>query len=331
MLLVASWAVFASGGLSGQGASVDRFVRAASAVGVADFSIAVLLIVVVSLAVNPFQTKLVKVLEGYWRPVGIRSLLIQRCIERQKGFRKRLDIAATSLAQPTWFQVLCEQLLDEANVAESRHRQRKHARARRSANYPPPSRRRPNIDADGNQLELTDRIMPTRLGNALRVAEDDAMTRFGIDSIAFIPLCFSVADDRQIDLLNDAQTALDVAVKFVYVWWILACLSFVVFFDDGPFLIAALGAFLLSMISYEAAVDAARVYGIAMNRMIHLYRLDVLAKLGFMPHPMNLRDEQSLHESINSLFFERPNHAATELKYWASSRSTSVESGAASD
>ena len=132
---------------------------------------------------------------------------------------------------------------------------RQHARAKTAA-YP----LRPSDEERAQAAEdedIADRLMPTRLGNALRVGEDFAGDRFGLDAVRVVPYLINLAPASTVELVEDARTELDVAVKFVYVWLVCSAFSLIAFANDGLWLLVPIACFGLGILSYDGAVRAA--------------------------------------------------------------------------
>lgn len=289
-LVVFGGATALSGGFMEE-ASLARLSEGISSIGVSELGLAVFAVFLVSLVVNSFQTRMVKWLEGYWRPVGLRMLLIERGLVRHGGLRRRFDLDKTTQASPSIWQRYCLSRMPPSRQAEFLARYRRWARDR-AAFYP----RRPSRAKWTNARpgEIVDRLMPTRLGNALRNAEDFAGLRYGLDAIRAVPYLLDVAGDDMRNQVDDAQTEIDVTAKLVYVWGLCTLIGLVAYIDDGPWLAVPVVTMVLSWASYEAAVLAAENYGAAIVRLVDLYRFDLMVQL-HGPLPNDLKEERKVN------------------------------------
>jgi hypothetical protein len=139
-------------------------------------------------------------------------------------------------------------------------------------------------------------ILPTRFGNVVRAFENYAHDRWGLDAIPVWP--------RIEALLSEQERDLHVAAK-TYVAFFLNCI--VVASLVGAALIADavvnqplsslwlwlyVVPFLLALLFYRFAVDAAARWGSEVRSSIDLHRLELYERLGLRP-PHDIDDERS--------------------------------------
>jgi hypothetical protein len=133
------------------------------------------------LVVQPFQLRLVRLLEGYaWVFSQTGRVLNAIAVELQRRRLQRLDQMAFSVA---------------GNAEEAQ--QQLLATVQRRTYYP----RDPS------------NMLPTRLGSALRAAEDRAGQRYGLDINACMPRLYPYLSERLTQVFNDRRNQLDVAVR----------------------------------------------------------------------------------------------------------------------
>jgi hypothetical protein len=282
-----------SGGFTGQ-ASFDRLRQELEATSLVEIGLAAFAVLLVALVSNSFQTKLVKILEGYWKPTGLRGRFLERGLALHDARRLKFGVNQTDQWKPNWWQNAWLDRLPAERRAEMRMRHQEWAREQ-YVFYP----RRPSDSefAEAEEGEILDRLMPTQLGNALRHAEDFAGQRFGLDAIQVVPYLIDIAEPNMVELVEDARTELDVSVKFVFVWFVCSIVGVVAFFDDGPWLLAPLAAFILGWLSYRGAVSAAQGYGLSLVQLVDLYRFDLMVKLHW-PLPADLHWETEYNMAI---------------------------------
>jgi hypothetical protein len=172
------------------------------------------LVLVVSLVVQPLQFRLVQLLEGYWESTPLASLaepcakvqaLRRTAVEEANmvDFQTEAERAATTSTPPPGHDAA------EADEVEQSKRRQMLARAGRAASdlrylYPRP-----------------DRLMPTRLGNALRAAEDRAGERYGLDTVTTWPRLFPLIPDKLAAGVIDLRNQLDLAARLSVTFFLL--------------------------------------------------------------------------------------------------------------
>jgi hypothetical protein len=126
------------------------------------------------------------------------------------------------------------------------------------------------IDARLNSYPESNRLLPTRLGNVLRAAEDDLPLRDDEDLEGFVirhhdQLPSSIKDEHK-----DYRTRLDMYCCLVLVFAALVPLAISLLIGLSPTwgvgLFAAAYA-IMAYVSYEAAIASARGYGQALHEI----------------------------------------------------------------
>lgn len=285
--------ILLSGSLT-DSASLSSLRSGLAQTSITELALVALAAVLTAITLNAFQTRMTKLLEGYWRPTGARCYVMERCLAREAERRFAHGVNQTAQWRPTkwesfWIQRLPQNRRD---VVKLRNQEWAHARF---IAYPPRPRRQLTGAAGGSGD--TDRLMPTRLGNALRSAEDYAGNRFGIPAVKAVPYLLSVADETTATQVGDARTALDVCVSFTWIWVLCTTAGLFAFLDDGPWLVVPALTAILASSFYEAAIAAAHAYGRRLSQLVDLYRFDVLVRLHW-PLPANLEKEISSNRSL---------------------------------
>ncbi len=184
--------------------------------------------------VQRFDLPVLRCLEGYWHP-WLRPL--RRCfIARQAKRSQRIDDRWQTLTRIDRAQLTSEQRDEFVQ-----------------------------LDWEQNHLPLTDQLMPTRLGNVLRAAEQRPLEKYGLDAIiCWSRLWFLLPDGVKTDL-QTARADLNTAARF-WLWSVL----FIVW------TIWAWWAILLGIISaifaYSWAIEVATTYGNLIEAAFDLYR-----------------------------------------------------------
>jgi hypothetical protein len=270
----------------------------------------VFVVLVASLILQPFQLPLVRLLEGYaWAFSRTGTVLNAIAVELQRRRLQRLDQKAYSVA---------------ANAQEAQ--QQLLATVQRRTYYP----RDPA------------NLLPTKLGNALRAAEDRAGQRYGLDTNACMPRLYPYLSERLMQVLNDRRNQLDVAVRLCAVLLLAAVSSAPVLVGDGWWLAVPAAMVLLAWVAYQGAVHAAVSYGQALYVAFDLHRFDMVRGLHYSPPPrereraFNSELSQFLRGEIDQMShpYTHPDTPAGRsrlrlgiLRRFRSSRSRSAEEG----
>jgi len=140
------------------------------------------------------------------------------------------------------------------------------------------------------------RLLPTRLGNALRAAENYPYTRWGLDGVAAWPRIDALLSEREQELHGNAMSDL----AFFLNGSIGALLAGLIFIADeaanAPIRVryGALYAvpFLLAYVLYRAAIGAAERLGTERRASIDLHRRELYTRLG-VRSPASFSEERT--------------------------------------
>jgi hypothetical protein len=227
----------------------------------------VFLVLLVSLILQPFQLALVRLLEGYaWTFSRTGIALNVLAVELQRRRLQRLD----DMAFPA----------DDS--VEDPQRQLM-ATIRRRTYYP----------------SNPDDLLPTRLGNALRAAEDRAGQRYGLDTNVCMPRLYPYLSDRLVQVLNDRRNQVDVAVRLCAVLLLATVISASVLLGDGWWFAVPVATAVLSWVAYRGAVLAAVNYGQALYVAFDLHRFDMVHGLHY---PLPPREQEHAFNKELSAF-----------------------------
>lgn len=264
-------------------------------------------VVVLSLLLHPFQLALVRLLEGYWassppgRPLAAIGIeLHRRRYERLKSAYSRAFDESSSVPDepPTaeWTPDVGvaedpDRLLTLARWREARHRA---ARADTVVH---------DVLDRMNDYPTRDRLLPTRLGNALRAGEDEAGDRYDLATNTMFRRLYPVLPDRFGRLIDDARDQLDMTTKLCVTLLVATVVSAALLATHLRWLLLPAGTALLAWVAYRAAVRTARTYGDTLSLAFDLYRFDMLKALHY-PLPANPAQELLLNRRITRLFQE---------------------------
>ncbi|MBV8539343.1 MAG: hypothetical protein JO364_08685 [Pseudonocardiales bacterium] len=264
-----------------------------SPAGVAWLMVATLL---VALFLHPFSFAMTQLLEGYWGSssvaIGAMKPRIIHHRKRQRQLQERSDQHYDALRQRS--NQLSEKKLmedkqegaardgddpDEWNGEESErkligildsklgdqlmvHVVSHEAARRRLKRYPEENR-----------------VMPTRLGNALRRFEDAAGSQYGLNAILTAPHFSLIAPDRHTQYLRDSRQQMDTTISLCTVSFLATIIAVVFLLTDGLWLLVALVPYALAYVAYRGAVAAADEYATAVTTVIDLNRFQLYESL----------------------------------------------------
>jgi hypothetical protein len=219
------------------------------------------------------------VLEGYWDDVAFGRLLaiIGIAVHRRRLTRlRRLSFGPAETTHERWRQ---ERAL------------------RRLASYP-----------------AAERLLPTRLGNTLRAAEDEAGQRYGLATVTMWPRLYPYLSDRLTQMVDDARNQLDLTVRLCVVLGIAALISTALLAAHGWWLTVPAVTAALSWVAYRAAVRAAASYGQTLRQAFDLHRFDMLRGLHY-PLPADPVQELAFNRQLSQYFQEGPDNEEPAFAY----------------
>jgi hypothetical protein len=217
---------------------------------------------------HPFQFSLVRLLEGYWDDLSFGRLLSKFGIALHRRRLARLRAIA------------CR------SVETDRERWLQNRALERLAAYP-----------------AEDRLLPTRLGNTLRAAEDEAGQRYGLATVTMWPRLYPYLTERFAQVVDDARNQLDLTVRLCVVLMAATVISAMLLVEHGWWLAVPALTGLLAWVAYRAAVRAAASYGETVQHAFDLHRFDMLRGLHYSL-PANPVEEWAFNQRLSQFFAE---------------------------
>jgi hypothetical protein len=224
--------------------------------------IVVLLTVAASgFVVQQFDFTVLRLLEGYWP--GWLNPLTNRLVKWQRRRFNRID------------QQL--QTLNRQGLATLT-----------------PQEREAYIQADLDLGEFPElgRLLPTRLGNILRAAEDHCAAKYGLDAIICWPRLWLLLPEATKTELSQARQQLNGTVR-IWVWGMLFLIWAPLFGVWWPLLLGLGTAWL----AHRWLIQAARVYGDLIEAAFDLYRLQLYQAVRW-PLPSTPAEERVLGQAL---------------------------------
>ncbi len=233
--------------------------------------LALLLVVASGFVAQQFEFSVLRLLEGYW-PSWCRPLT-RRLVKRQK--RRFIAI---------------DKQLQDFN--------------RRGVNMLNPEERHDYIQAD---LQLssfpeTGRLLPTRLGNILRSAEDRCAVKYGLDAVICWPRLWLLLPDSVKTELSAARDALNLTTR-LWCWGLLFGLWAPVFRVWWPLALGGVAVWL----AHRWMVQAAQVYGALLESAFDLCRFQLYESLHW-PRPTTPAAERALGQGLTDYLWHGSEH-----------------------
>lgn len=238
-------------GVPAQAPSAPDLADRISNLGAVDLAALATAVLIVATALDPFQFVLTQLLEGYWGPSRLaRAAMFSRA-------RIHLDRQLRHLKDRERAKQEAERLSAARPTTGAAIRAKEYALLETALDYQA-------FDAavSGYPPERY-RVMPTRLGNVLRRHEDLTGVPYGIEhAIAVVPHLLVLNPGRPgVAAVEDARSELDLAIRWVVSWLLVASISFVLLVVHGPWVAISLLAYGLAWCAYRGSVHAAIEYG----------------------------------------------------------------------
>jgi hypothetical protein len=262
------------------------------------------------LVLHPFQFPMTQILEGYWGTSGIGLRLAQQRIKHYRRVARALEDAADD-ADEEWEKAVETARAKRVDVArEDPQERRRNNITYLDARHGDPMLahylRAQAIRSAGNQYpEYGRRMMPTRLGNVLRLYEDMAGQQYGLNILRIAPHLNLVAVKEHREYVDDCRKGLDLGVRLCALFALATALSVGLLADDGAWLLLALAPYCVSYLSYRGAVSSAQAYGTALSTLVDLNRFALYDQL-HIPQPSTTEVERNRNEQLLKLLSGKP-------------------------
>lgn len=250
----------------------------------------------VSLILHPLQFATTQLLEGYW---GTSALAIaamkMRIVHHRKRRRELWDRA--DKYESAW-QAAAEKIVqgnvgweDEEGTLDDK------VLSRMASTHGDPlmlhfiAQQEALNKYNSAYPEDPTRILPTRLGNALRRYEDSSGNQYGLSALTIAPHLHLVVPQRHLEYLVDSRQDMDSAIRICTVGLLGTVMTVCCFYDKGLWLLWAIFPYFISYLTYKGAVSAAQTYGIVVGSVIDLNRFMLYKELGLRV-PRNTVEER---------------------------------------
>lgn len=238
-----------------------------------------LIITLFAYLLQAFTRPLVRLYEGYWPP-WLRRWGLKRVEIRWQRWRKERAEAAKN--DPSWYAALQDRLYHE---------------------YPSQAKR----------------LLPTRLGNVLRSAEDYPVTTYGMDSVFWWPRLMPLLPEAVQQGIEDALTPLLALLNLATLMGLVAVGGAIYLWRNqaggwqGSVAVLIVGL-LLARLFYLGAAAQARGYGQQIRAAIDLYRFELLTAL-HQSLPASTQEERALWSQLAAWLYNQDRGAVQGLIY----------------
>lgn len=246
-------------------------------------------------------------LEGYWGPSRLARAAVKLRTAHYRGKAQKIEnrleehgdglqdklidhlgAGADELSTDEWQREMDNYLLEEADEEALSHALAEDIYAKAKSRFPGRAR-----------------MMPTRLGNALRAVEDRAGRQYGLDAITVAPHLALIAPESHVAYLQDSREQLDLAVRLCSVSLLATVITVPAVLTDGLWLLLALIPYTLAYVAYRAAVSAADEFMTAVSTIIDLDRLALYRHLG-LSRPQTTHQERRRNAKLMLLLQNEP-------------------------
>ena len=274
--------------------------------------LAVVGVAILASILQPFQIRLVRLLEGYWEGWSVTARIAPLFIEFQRRRLSNLKARRATLKelsqQPTPTTAnLGEQLAAlRLNARTQSELRRVRERINRFPGAPP------SIDEPAP-------LLPTALGNALRVGEITAGERYSLNTITSWPRLYPDLSKKFSDEHDAALDAVDTAANLTVSFALVTLLAVAGFCQEPAYYWIPVLTFALTCLSYTGSVAAALQYGSYLHVAYDLHRFDMLKGLHY-PLPADSDAEREIFEKLSEFFrysaltHERPDHLIGQVQ-----------------
>lgn len=231
-----------------------------------DLVLLMIFIVPLTLVLQPLQLSLVRVLEGYWGDGWMGKHVSSLGIGVHRRRRSRIE------------ELAGHPMESKPGAEESAVRAR--AALRLKQLFP-----------------SEERLLPTRLGNLLRAAEERAGSDYALDAVLVWPWLYPLLPASVTIALEDHRNQLDFCLRTCACFLFAALISAVFLIDYMKWLAVPAACLLMAWVSYRAALAAALGYGTQMRVAVSLHRFDLLGAL-HLALPVNDEEERRANRDL---------------------------------
>ncbi|MEV6442459.1 hypothetical protein [Amycolatopsis sp. NPDC051716] len=280
-----------------------------------------LLTTVAALFLHPLQLGMTRLLEGYWgsSPVAVKLLGAriahyrrrrQRLREREGELTDLFDRRMKILLIQKYFRDVLEKRSDAVHPANfddelAESSERWMLRSDQGHGLGGLNAALDEVETAKSRYPEPPRMMPTRLGNALRQAEDSIGKQYGLSAIRTAPLLALIAPELDRSYLIDSRQQMDTSIRLCVVALLATLETVACLFTDGWWLLTSLVPYCLAYIAYRAAVAAADDFMTVVRSVLDLNRFKLYESM-HIRLPVSTDDERRVNAKLMNLLRGNP-------------------------
>lgn len=263
--------------------SLTRAMKVLEGLSVREIIAALLVVLIISVATHPLQTPLIRFVEGHWQRLPLGPMAARRLTARLRN--ELFHSTATGRDRKSW-----DSTAEQSAIASQG--------------------RRYWLPEDEKDL------LPTVLGNTLRVGEHRAGARYGLELEQAWPRLNPLLSDASLADVRDRRNQLDATARLCLVAGLATLVGVGLLLWHESWLFLPFGTYLLCWICYRAAVAAAQGFSNSLAAAVDLHHLQLIDALQ-LERPADMADEYELNTTVLNFLFldELPEEEMREVRY----------------
>jgi hypothetical protein len=150
-------------------------------------------------------------------------------------------------------------------------------------------------------------IMPTRLGNVLRVFESQAGAQYGLPALRVAPHLALVAPARDLAYMEDQRQEMDLAIRLCWLSGLASLLTVAFLWRAGWWLLLAAIPYCAMYLFYRGAIIVAIEYGTAVATALDLNRFALYERM-HLESPDDSTSERGRNSALVRLLSRKHEH-----------------------
>ncbi|MGH3913230.1 MAG: hypothetical protein ACRDTC_07455 [Pseudonocardiaceae bacterium] len=253
----------------------SRLILADLKVDVVSVLIVLLVITLLTVLVQPFQLRMIRLLEGYWDSWWLTAQMAPVFVEYQTRRKEALAARINRLGRQL-------DLLDGTSATTLQEQKRRQwKRARMAAGQQRAKLKFERYPRPTDTVNPPTPLLPTALGNALRTGETSAGERYGLNTIASWPRLYPLLSDKFAAIHASARDSLDAAAHFCISFFVVSVVAVVALADEPKAYWIPVLSFALCCLSYVGSIAAAVTFTTYLRVAYDLHRFDLLKAMHY--------------------------------------------------
>ena len=254
---------------------------------------AILLIIasiVLAVILIPFQTSIIRILEGYWS----ENIIITPFINLGKKIQRN-RLKGIEEDEKKKIKKIDKELQDKLKTNKSEY----HDQDNSVAELEKSRVRFSTLFKQRTYFPDENRLLPTALGNVMRASEDSTMKKYGLESVIVWPRLYAILPESMKNILDDQRTKVDLSTRLCLIFIFSFIISSPFLLKLNIFLSIPIFCLILAWLTYNGSISACLIYGQGIQTAFDLYRFDLLTSL-HLKLPFDRRDEIILNKKVST-------------------------------